>query len=314
MTVAPRVSVVMPAYNAARTIREAIGSVLGQSCADLELIVADDGSTDETARVAVSVGDARVRVLEQGRNTGPGVARDRAIEAARGTWVAVIDADDAWAPDRLERLLGAGAGEDCMVFDDILVCHDAPGGMIPWRRLHGIRAFGSHGPQARDVPVEGYIRAERLLIKPLIPLRHIRRHQVRHTQRRFGEDAEYFLTLAATALRLRYLPEPLYRYRITPGSVTAEAREPALMRECLAHCAGLPGFDAAARVAFADKLRQLEEHEALRRCERAVGARDLRAALAALAARPGSLLRVPRLLLRRIGYELHRRATGGVGR
>lgn len=313
MTVAPRVSIVMPAFNAARTIGEAMASVLGQSCSDLELIVCDDASTDNTARIAAAVPDPRVRVLEQSRNAGPGAARDRAIDAARGKWVAVIDADDAWAPCRLERLLDA-AGDDCMVFDDILVCHDAPDGLVPWRRLHGTHAFGAGGGRWSDIAVEDYICAERLLIKPLIPVQHVRAHQLRHSQRRFGEDTEYFLRLAASGLRLRYVPEPLYHYRVTPGSATAEARDAGLMRECLAAVAILPGFDAAAREAFVRKLAQLEDHEALRVAEQALARRDLRKAWIALMQRPRCLLRVPRLLLRRIGYELHRRATGGVGR
>jgi glycosyltransferase involved in cell wall biosynthesis len=315
MTVAPRVSVVMPAWNAARTIGAAMASVLSQSLPDLELVICDDASSDATVRVAESIADGRVRVLRQERNGGPGAARDRAIDVARGQWIAVIDADDAWLPDRLERLLAAAGGDECMVFDDLMVCHDAPGSaMVPWRRLHGTRAFGGSGAQARDVAVADYVRSERLLIKPLIPSRRIRDGGLRHSARRFGEDAEYFLGLAVGGLQLRYLPEPLYRYRVTPASATAEARDPALMRQCLSACASLPGFDAATRAAFADKLRQLREHEALHAGARALRAFDLRAALAALAAQPRSLLRAPRLLLRRIGYGLHRRATGGIAR
>ena len=316
MTATPRVSVVMPAFNAARTVGEAMASVLGQSCADLELIVVDDASTDDTGRIAAAAADDRVSVIRLERNAGPGAARDRAIDAARGRWIAVIDADDAWAPDRLERLLAAAGGDERLVFDDLMVCHDAQGpvGLVAWRRLHGPRAFGASGPQAHDVAVADYVRAERLLIKPLIPLRRIRETGLRHSTRRFGEDAEYFLKLAAAGLPLRYLPQPLYRYRVTPGSATAEARDPALMRDCLAACATLPGFDAATRAAFADKLRQLREHEALHAGARALHKLDVRAALAALAAQPRCLLRVPRLLLRRIDYELRRRASGGRAR
>jgi succinoglycan biosynthesis protein ExoO len=314
MTAAPRVSVVMPAYNASRTIGEAMRSVLSQSFAGLELIVCDDASTDGTARAAAAAADDRVRILEQSGNAGPGPARDRAIGAARGEWIAVIDADDAWAPERVQRLLDAAGDDERMVFDDLLVCHDAPdspAGMVPWQRLRGRRAFGTTGAGARDIPVENYIRDERLLIKPIIPARRIRERGLRHSPRRFGEDAEFFLNLAATGLRLRYLPEPLYRYRVTPGSATAEARDPTLMRECLVQCAGATGFDGAARAAFADKLRQLQEHETLHHCARALRAFDLRQALGALARQPRSVLRVPRLLARRMGYELHRLASGG---
>lgn len=307
----------MPAYNAARTIGEAIRSVLAQTCADLELVVCDDVSTDDTVRAVEAFSDSRVRLLRNERNLGAGLTRDRAIEAARGRWIAVIDADDAWVPGRLARLLdAAGDGPPCMVFDDIQMCHDSPDGMVPWQRLRGARAFGASGRRAVDVPVERFIVAERLLIKPVIPAQPIRDYGVRHhAARRFPADIlEVFLQLAALGVPLRYVPEPLYLYRITPSSVTAVARDQTLMRKCLVECAAHEGFDAAARSAFARKIAQLEDHEVLHGVAQALGRRDLGMAWTELMRRPRSLWRVPRLAVRRLGYLLHRRATGGIGR
>jgi PST family polysaccharide transporter len=103
----PTCSVVMAAYNAAETIDQAIASVLAQTLSDLELIVIDDGSTDDTAeRVRAHTADPRVRLHRQD-NAGPSRARNRAIELARGRYVGILDSDDVWLPDYLELMVGA---------------------------------------------------------------------------------------------------------------------------------------------------------------------------------------------------------------
>jgi teichuronic acid biosynthesis glycosyltransferase TuaG len=100
----PLVSVIMPAYNAASTIAESIGSVVAQSYPNWELIVVDDGSTDDTASVVAGLGLApsKLCVITQ-ENAGVGAARNRAIEEAHGELIAFLDADDVWKPERLER-------------------------------------------------------------------------------------------------------------------------------------------------------------------------------------------------------------------
>jgi glycosyltransferase involved in cell wall biosynthesis len=100
----PLVSVVIPAYNSARTVRPAIDSALAQTMNDLEVIVVDDGSTDGTAEVARAVDDRRVNVLVQ-ENAGAAAARNTAIAAASGRYVGLLDADDLWLPHKLERQL-----------------------------------------------------------------------------------------------------------------------------------------------------------------------------------------------------------------
>jgi glycosyltransferase involved in cell wall biosynthesis len=226
----PAVSVVMPVYNGARTLRHSVDSVLAQTFGDLELIICNDASTDETRKILESIHDVRVRVVHNASNVGEGPTRDRAIESARGMILAVIDADDTWMPERLETLLGeVDPSHETMIFDDIIECHDTPSGMVPWCRLRGKNAFGSKGTGSVEVPIESYVRSKRLLIKPLFPLGWIRQYDIRHGCI-YGADTEFFLNLMAHGLPLRYVPKPLYCYRITPGSMTSDADRCRMLR------------------------------------------------------------------------------------
>ncbi|MET0770155.1 MAG: glycosyltransferase [Solirubrobacteraceae bacterium] len=103
----PRVSVLIGAFDSAATLEEAIGAILGQTVADLELIVVDDGSRDDSAAIAdaAAVRDPRVSVLRMGTNVGISRSLNAGLEAARAPVVAVQDADDVSAPTRLERQL-----------------------------------------------------------------------------------------------------------------------------------------------------------------------------------------------------------------
>jgi len=99
----PRVTVIMAAYNSARFIRQSINSVLSQTLRDVELIVADDCSTDETQAVLASITDPRLRVLRNAQNLGVVESRNRCFAQARGAYVAMLDSDDLSRPRRLEK-------------------------------------------------------------------------------------------------------------------------------------------------------------------------------------------------------------------
>ena len=97
----PLVSCIIPVYNGERYLREAIDSILAQTYRSLEIIVADDGSTDGSAEVIAAYGN-QVRYLSQ-PNTGPAAARNLGLRAALGDFVAFLDADDLWRPKKLAR-------------------------------------------------------------------------------------------------------------------------------------------------------------------------------------------------------------------
>jgi len=103
----PLVSVIMPTFNSARTLRDSAQSVLDQSERSCELIIIDDGSTDDTAEVArgLADGDSRVRFLSRTKRGGPAAARNTGIAAARGRYLAFCDADDLWLHSKLEQQL-----------------------------------------------------------------------------------------------------------------------------------------------------------------------------------------------------------------
>lgn len=106
MSVSPIASVIIAAFNAQRWIASSLASAQKQTLKEIEIIVIDDGSTDDTAAVVAGIagGDARIRLIRQ-RNAGVGAARNAGIRSANGNFIAPLDADDVWEPQKLERQL-----------------------------------------------------------------------------------------------------------------------------------------------------------------------------------------------------------------
>src|ERR1700689_1476938 len=100
---APHFSVIIPVYNRAHALCAAIGSVLAQTCQDFEIVVVDDGSRDDPQSALKPFGDPRIRFIRQD-NRGGGAARNAAIDAARGRFIAPLDSDDIFLPHHLERM------------------------------------------------------------------------------------------------------------------------------------------------------------------------------------------------------------------
>ncbi len=116
----PHVSVIIPTHNRADFLLHAIGSVLAQGYTDYEIIVADDGSTDETA-ARVAALPAPIRLLRLPHSGRPSVVRNRALAAARGELVAFLDDDDLWCPDKLARQVALLDGDATLglVYSDV---------------------------------------------------------------------------------------------------------------------------------------------------------------------------------------------------
>lgn len=99
-------AIIMPAFDVSQYIGEAIESVLAQTREDWRLIIVDDGSTDDTVEIARSYDDPRITVVCQ-ENAGAAAARNRAVAESQSEFLSMLDADDAWRPDYLEKMLGA---------------------------------------------------------------------------------------------------------------------------------------------------------------------------------------------------------------
>ncbi|NNF13911.1 MAG: glycosyltransferase [Gemmatimonadetes bacterium] len=119
-------SVVIPVYNKERYLVETIDSVLAQTLPPEEIVVIDDGSTDRSAEIAASYG-SQVHLIRQS-NSGESVARNEGIEASTGEWIALLDGDDVWEPEKLERqfqALEAAEFDPVFVYSDVYLFDDS---------------------------------------------------------------------------------------------------------------------------------------------------------------------------------------------
>ncbi len=212
---APVVSVIVPAYNAERTIVAALESVVAQTYQDWELILCDDSSTDETRAMAESClrshGVRRWRVLEL-EHCGPSEARNHGIDAAHGEYVAFLDDDDTWQPEKLARCVAAvrGGGLD-------LVCHDEvwldDGGGARLRRYSAL--FDRSVP-----PLVSLIRNNPFSTSAVV----VRRERLLEAGPFDGtlpsaEDYDLWIRLAMIpGIRIGFVEEPLGTYRVRAGS------------------------------------------------------------------------------------------------
>lgn len=221
-----QVSVIIAAYQAGRTLPRAVASALAQDDVAVEVIIVDDASPDDTATVADKLAqvDPRVSVIRQAENGGPGAARNAGFGAAKGDWIAVLDADDTMAPDRLARMTAFGAekGADAVYDNLALVRADNPEEVTGTFLDEGISAtqwdlahFVSHNQARPGQPALGYL-------KPLITRQFIAKYNLRYApDLRNGEDFHLMLDALVAGAALWYIPTPLYRYTTGGTSISS---------------------------------------------------------------------------------------------
>jgi len=215
----PIVTVVMANYNGARYIEAALRSALAQSLSDIEVIVADDASTDDSADrvVAIAARDSRVRLLRAPSNGGPAAARNLCLDDARGRWIAIMDADDLMHPERLERLVAAAETDGTEIIADDLLIFDDNSTAAPTTCLSDRSAAAAFWVDTAD-----YVRGNILFggaqslgyLKPMIRSSVIENRGIRYdTTLRIAEDYDFILRLLARGARFRVYPQLLYFYR-----------------------------------------------------------------------------------------------------
>jgi glycosyltransferase involved in cell wall biosynthesis len=217
------VSVILPAYNAEKYIGGAIKSVLKQTYPYLELIVVDDGSMDRTVEIVNNFRDPRILLIKHEFNMGVSAARNTAIDNASGTFIAFIDSDDEWLPDRLEKLLPIliESSEDCFIADDHTVCFDTKNGLKPWdsglNMYHGINPDGG----VLTLSLIDFLKLGAPLIHPVIPLEPIRKFSIKQNiDFRSIEDLDFYCNIFRIGLKLKLYKKSFYLYRLTLGSIT----------------------------------------------------------------------------------------------
>lgn len=234
----PVASVVVAVRDGRDTIGRAVRSALDQTLRDIEVIVVDDASRDGTAAAAraEAAGDARLRVLRLDANLGPAGARNRGFAAARGRWIAVLDADDAIAPERLARLvaLGEARGAD-MVCDDLMLVDEETGAALgPMTGAEGLPetidavAFvRGNLPDGRN-PRRGYG-----FLKPMIRAGFLRDAGLAYDEdMRFAEDYALALRCLLDGASWAATSAPLYLYAVRGTSLTSRHGADDLTRLC----------------------------------------------------------------------------------
>lgn len=218
------VSVVIPAYNAQEYIGRAIDSVLAQTLKPKEIIVVDDGSTDETAKVVKSFG-LQVHFIHQ-ENAGASVARNTGIKTATAEWVAFLDSDDEWLTDKLQRQT-----EHLKANPDLVWTHTnyfIQSQTDKTRRIafqpekyENLLVSNSCFEDYLDVHVGVCIRTSTAIIKKdiLVETGLFRVGQM------WAQDTDLFLRIAYHKPKIGFLPDPLAVYHADiPGSITIENR------------------------------------------------------------------------------------------
>lgn len=203
----PSITYVIPAFNAAHTLPATLASLTAQTDPRWEAVVVDDGSTDDTAEVALALGDPRIRVLSRA-NAGPAASRDAGARAARADVLCFLDADDTLDPDHTKAMLGALGEHDAAACG--LVAVDGAGRTLEW----------THTPEARDVQPERLLDCNRFQVATVV----LRRRVLDSVRARWGtlfdstlgcEDWEFWMRVCAPSAGTRWaapITRPLVRY------------------------------------------------------------------------------------------------------
>ncbi len=204
----PRVSVIVPFYNAARFLQQCADSLAQQTMGDIEILLVDDGSTDPSRAIAtrIAAADRRIAVLEQ-NHIGPGAARNRGLEAARAPYVTFVDSDDDVTMDGCEAMLRRAdeSGADIVVAKtNTWSCPALPSRLDP----HPVRAI--RGLYTGRISMGAYAKLYR---RPFLEA-----HGIRFPPTMYIEDRHFLLQCLIAGAQLAPLEQVVYRRHLRPES------------------------------------------------------------------------------------------------
>ncbi|OUL29732.1 glycosyl transferase [Nostoc sp. T09] len=223
----PEVSIIIASYNTENYISKAIDSALRQTLSNIEIIVVDDASNDSTLEVLKKFNDERLKILVNEKNLGVSGTRNRALKAAKGKWVAVLDSDDWYAPERLETLLQMAYSEHADIVADNLYFIEN-GQDYPWSTL--ISESGESINQVKLIDPAFFVATDIYgqqglhlgLSKPIFKRDFLISNDIAYDETlTISED--FWLALQCLVYRAKFifLPEPYYFYRSRLGSLVS---------------------------------------------------------------------------------------------
>ena len=224
-----RISVVIAAYRAAAFIEKAVASALVQRGVAVEVIVVDDASDDDTAEVLTRLcqKDPRIRLLSNPRNTGPAGARNLGLDHAAGDWIAVLDADDRFAPDRLACMVDKALKFDADIVIDDFISVDAEGNELNTPLLSEIRGAGI-------IDLESWVSLNLFkpseisfgYAKPLVSRAFLDKKSLRYNEGlRNGEDFYFILNAIDRGAQVYFSEIAGYHYTRRDGSISRRAQD-----------------------------------------------------------------------------------------
>lgn len=209
------VSVIMPAYNCQAFLRDSVSSVIAQTYPDWELLIINDASTDDSLAVAreLAASDARIRVIDLEKNGGVAQARNAGLKAARGRYVAFLDSDDLWLPEKLRTQL------------EFMQHSDAAFTFTQYRR------FSPAGPLSKAISVPAVVDYKQLLRGNVIGCLTVVIDRTRIPDPSMPsikhEDYVTWLRILRSGNVAHGISQDLARYRVAAGSVSADKKKAA---------------------------------------------------------------------------------------
>ncbi len=219
----PRVSVIIPAYRTASTLERAVRSVQLQDTQDFEIVIVEDCSGDDTLALAqrLALEDARIRVIALPKNGGQARALNLGIDAARGEWIATLDADDRYQPERLRMLLDAGDREGVdLVADNQNHLDEAAGALVrtAFPDQGGGRAIGLGDFIANSNTTSEFSFG---ILKPVIRASFYRAHDLGYRPGlKLGQDFYHLMTFFAVGGHGYLVDRPMYDWTLPFGPLS----------------------------------------------------------------------------------------------
>ena len=211
------VSIIMAAYNAEKTISIAIDSILAQTYTNWELLVINDCSKDRTADVVSGYSDPRIHLLRNDTNSGVSISRKKGSEAATGEWIAVLDSDDAWAPDKLEKQIKLAQDTGAELIFTGSAFMDDDGNPIDWQ-LHVPTTL-----PYRELLKQNLVSNSSVLVKTALYKQFYAIGDEMH------EDFAIWLGITKTGRVAYGIDEPLLIYRVASSSKSSNKVKAAKM-------------------------------------------------------------------------------------